>query len=105
MERPQRECFGDLQQAERRRNVACNIDRECIGKPLLQKANRYFDGLGSGDNLGNQVIGLGLGHVIASDLSGMRPMNSEADSTEVDVDRFQPQWDGEDAVSSETSTH
>ena len=32
-------------------------------------------------------------------------MNSEADSTEVDVDRFQPQWDGEDAVSSETSTH
>ena len=32
-------------------------------------------------------------------------MNSEADSSEVDVDRFQPQWDGEDAVSSETSTH
>src|SRR6266851_1369066 len=32
-------------------------------------------------------------------------MNSEADSREVDVDRFQPQWDGEDSVSSETSTH
>jgi Domain of unknown function (DUF4167) len=32
-------------------------------------------------------------------------MNSEADSSEVNVDRFQPQWDGEDAISSETSTH
>ena len=32
-------------------------------------------------------------------------MNSEADSREVDVDRFQPQWDGENTVSSETSTH
>jgi hypothetical protein len=32
-------------------------------------------------------------------------MNSEAGSREVDLDRFQPQWDGEDAVSSETSTH
>ena len=31
-------------------------------------------------------------------------MNSEAGSREVDVDRFQPQWDGENAVSSETST-
>ena len=31
-------------------------------------------------------------------------MNSEADLREVDVDRFQPQWDGEDSVSSETST-
>jgi Domain of unknown function (DUF4167) len=29
-------------------------------------------------------------------------MNSEAGSREVDVDRFQPQWDGENAVSSET---
>jgi hypothetical protein len=32
-------------------------------------------------------------------------INSESDSREVDADRFQPQWDGEDAVSSETSTH
>ena len=32
-------------------------------------------------------------------------MNSEADSREVDVGRFQSQWDGEDSVSSETSTH
>jgi hypothetical protein len=32
-------------------------------------------------------------------------MNPEADSKEVAVDRFQSQWDGEDAVSSETSTH
>jgi hypothetical protein len=32
-------------------------------------------------------------------------INSEADSTEVNVDRFQPQWDGEDSVSSETPTH
>jgi hypothetical protein len=31
--------------------------------------------------------------------------SSEVDSREVDVDRFQPQWDGEDSVSSETSTH
>jgi hypothetical protein len=31
-------------------------------------------------------------------------MNSEADSREVNVDRFQPQWDGGDSVSSETST-
>jgi hypothetical protein len=31
--------------------------------------------------------------------------SSEADSREVDVDRFRPQWDGEDSVSSETSTH
>jgi hypothetical protein len=31
-------------------------------------------------------------------------MNSEAGSREVDVDRFQPQWDDENAVSSETST-
>ncbi len=30
-------------------------------------------------------------------------MNADADSKEVDVDRFEPQWDGED--SSETSTH
>jgi len=30
--------------------------------------------------------------------------SSEADSREVDVDRFQPQWDEEDSVSSETST-
>ena len=29
-------------------------------------------------------------------------INSAADSREVDVDRFQPQWNGEDAVSSET---
>jgi hypothetical protein len=32
-------------------------------------------------------------------------MSSGADSKEVDVDRFEPQWDGEDSVSSETSTH
>jgi hypothetical protein len=32
-------------------------------------------------------------------------MNPEADSREVDVDRFEPRWDGEDSVSSETSTH
>jgi Domain of unknown function (DUF4167) len=31
--------------------------------------------------------------------------SSEADSREVDADRFQPQWDGEDSASSETSTH
>jgi len=31
--------------------------------------------------------------------------SSDADSREVDVDRFQPQWDGEDSISSETSTH
>jgi hypothetical protein len=31
--------------------------------------------------------------------------SSEADSREVDVDRFRPQWDGEDSVSSEISTH
>jgi hypothetical protein len=31
--------------------------------------------------------------------------SSEADSREVDVDRFQPQWDGEGSISSETSTH
>jgi hypothetical protein len=29
--------------------------------------------------------------------------SSEADSREVDVDPFQPQWDGEDSVASETS--
>ena len=29
-------------------------------------------------------------------------INSAADSREVDVDRFQPQWNGEDAASSET---
>jgi hypothetical protein len=32
-------------------------------------------------------------------------MNPEADSREVDVDRFEPRWDGKDSVSSETSTH
>jgi hypothetical protein len=32
-------------------------------------------------------------------------MNPEADSREVEVDRFEPGWDGEDSVSSETSTH
>ena len=32
-------------------------------------------------------------------------MNPEVDSREVDVDRFEPQWEGEDSVSSETSTH
>src|SRR6202022_3328418 len=33
-------------------------------------------------------------------------MNSpEAESREVDADRFQPQWEGEDSASSETSTH
>jgi len=31
--------------------------------------------------------------------------SSEADSREVDADRLQPQWDGEDSASSETSTH
>jgi hypothetical protein len=31
--------------------------------------------------------------------------SSEADSREVDADRFQPQWDGEDSASSETSAH
>ena len=30
--------------------------------------------------------------------------SSEADSREVDQDRFQPQWDGDDSVSSETPT-
>jgi hypothetical protein len=30
--------------------------------------------------------------------------SSEADAREVDVDRFEPQWDGEGSVSSETST-
>ena len=32
-------------------------------------------------------------------------MNPEADSREVDADRFETRWDGEDSVSSETSTH
>jgi hypothetical protein len=32
------------QQAERRRNVACDIDYECIGEPLLEQADRHFDG-------------------------------------------------------------
>ena len=32
-------------------------------------------------------------------------MNPEADSREVDVDRSEPGWDGEDSVSLETSTH
>jgi Domain of unknown function (DUF4167) len=31
--------------------------------------------------------------------------SSEADSKEVDGERFQPDWDGEDSVFSETSTH
>jgi hypothetical protein len=31
--------------------------------------------------------------------------SSEAEPREVDVDRFQPQWDGDDPASSETSTH
>ena len=31
--------------------------------------------------------------------------SSDADLREVDVDRFQPQWDGDDSVASETSTH
>ena len=31
--------------------------------------------------------------------------SSEADSREVDQDRFQPQWDGDDSVSSEPSTY
>jgi hypothetical protein len=31
--------------------------------------------------------------------------SSEADPREVDVDRFHAQWDGEDSVSSDTSTH
>ncbi len=37
--------------------------------------------------------------------SGVEMNSSEADSREVDVDRSQPQWDGEDSVSSETSAH
>jgi len=32
-------------------------------------------------------------------------MNPEADSREVDVDRFETRWDGEDSVSSQPSTH
>jgi hypothetical protein len=32
-------------------------------------------------------------------------MNAEADPKEVDVDRSQPQWDGEGSVSSENLTH
>ncbi len=31
--------------------------------------------------------------------------SSEADSREVDADRFQPQWEGEDSASSEVSSH
>jgi Domain of unknown function (DUF4167) len=31
--------------------------------------------------------------------------SSEADSREVDVDRFQPRWDGNDSASSDTSTY
>jgi hypothetical protein len=31
--------------------------------------------------------------------------SSEAEPREVDVDRFQPQWDGDDPASSENSTH
>ena len=31
--------------------------------------------------------------------------SSEAEPREVEVDRFQPQWDGDDPGSSETSTH
>ena len=31
--------------------------------------------------------------------------SSEADSREVDADRFQPQWEGEDSASSEFSSH
>lgn len=31
--------------------------------------------------------------------------SSEADSRQVDADRFQPQWDGDDPASPETSTH
>jgi hypothetical protein len=53
VERPQPERFSDLQQPEWRGEVACNIDREGIGEPLLEEGSRYFDGFGSRDDLGD----------------------------------------------------
>jgi len=64
VERPQPQRFGDLQQAERRRNIPCNIGRECIGEPLLKQANRHLHGLGSCDDLGDHGIRLCFGHAV-----------------------------------------
>src|SRR5438045_5534274 len=56
---------SNLQQPEWRVEVACNIDRESIGEPLLEEGSRYFDGFGSRDDLGDQGICLSLGHTLA----------------------------------------
>jgi hypothetical protein len=61
VERPQPERFSDLQQPEWRGAVACNIDREGIGEPPLEEGDRYFDGFGCRDDLGDQGICLSLG--------------------------------------------
>jgi len=32
-------------------SATCNIDGECVGEPLLEKADRTFDGFGIRDDL------------------------------------------------------
>jgi hypothetical protein len=50
--------------------IACNIDRQGIGEPFLDQAGRDIDGLGSGNDLGDQGICLTL--VMPSPTLGIR---------------------------------
>jgi hypothetical protein len=80
------------------RGATASGDR-IAAKNLYQHADHYFR-INNARREGNQQ---GTPRPITS--ADFEMNSSEADSREVDVDRFQPQWDGEDTVSSETSTH
>src|SRR6266478_50058 len=63
------------------------------GKNFYQHAEHYFR-IDNARREGNQQ-----GTPRPTTPADVEMSSSEADSTEVDVDRFQPQWDGEDSVS------
>ena len=81
------------------REAATSGDR-IAAENLYQHAEHYFR-LDNARREGNQQ-GSPLRPTTPADVE-MNP--SEAASREVDVDRFEPQWDGDDSVSSEASTH
>jgi hypothetical protein len=78
---------------------ATTSDDRIAAENFYQHAEHYFR-IGNARREGNQQ-GTPPQPSTPADIE----MSSESDSREVDVDRFQPQWDGEDSVSSETSTH
>jgi hypothetical protein len=59
--------------------VVCNIDREGISEPPLEEGDRYFDGFGCRDDLGDQGICLSLGIIRDRQTERVRDDRAESD--------------------------